>query len=220
MLHLEKHVGVVIDLVEDDEHGQVSVDALRERIDDDVKLIALTHVPTSGGLVNPAAAVGRVAREAGIPFLLDACQSVGQLPIDVAEIGCDVLSATGRKFLRGPRGTGFLYVRRELADTLVPHVLDSRSATWTSLREYTIAPGAQRFETWEHSIATQLGLGVAIDHALSWGLPSIAARNSELATRLRASLAESRRRETTETADRRSATLLRWGSILTPCSQR
>jgi selenocysteine lyase/cysteine desulfurase len=175
-------------VVEDDEHGQISLDALRNRIDDDVRLIALTHVPTSGGLVNPAAEVGAIARDAGIPFLLDACQSAGQLPLDVDAIGCDALSATGRKFLRGPRGTGFLYVRRELAERVVPHVLDGRAATWTSTTEYEIAPGARRFESWEHSIATQIGLGVAVDHALSWGLEAIAARNTVLAERLRAGL--------------------------------
>ena len=189
MLHLERNVGVVIDLVDDDEHGQVDVDALRERIDDDVKLIALTHVPTSGGLVNPAADVGRIAREAGVTYLLDACQSVGQLPIDVAEIGCDILSATGRKFLRGPRGTGFLYVRRSLAETLVPYALDSRSATWTAPGRYEIAAGARRFETWEHSVAARLGLGAAVDHAMSWGIDDIAVRNRALAERLRAGLA-------------------------------
>ena len=96
--------GVVVDVIPDDEHGQLSVDALRAMLDERVRLIAISWIPTQGGLVNPAAAVGTVARDAGVPYLLDACQAAGQLPIDVDTLGCDFLSATGRKYLRGPAG--------------------------------------------------------------------------------------------------------------------
>ena len=126
-LQAERRLGVRIEVVPDDEHGQTSVEALARLLDDGrgpVGLVALTHVPTNGGLVNPAEAVGRLTRAAGVPYLLDACQSVGQMPVDVDAIGCDLLAATGRKFLRAPRGTGFLYARRALLDRTDPASLE------------------------------------------------------------------------------------------------
>src|SRR4051812_1650213 len=123
-LHVAERTGAVVEVVPNDETGQLSVSALRDMIDEKVKLVAITHVPTNGGLVNPAADVGIVTREAGVPFLLDACQSAGQLPLDVEQIGCDLLSLTGRKYLRGPRGTGLLYASRRLARSLHPPLID------------------------------------------------------------------------------------------------
>lgn len=189
MLQTAARTGAVIETVSDDEHGQLSVADLRRRLADTsagpVALIAMTHVPTNGGLVNPAAQVGVAARQAGVPFLLDACQSAGQMPLDVEQIGCDMLSATGRKFLRGPRGTGFLYVRSSLLQRLEPPFLDLHAATWTAPGQYEIRPDARRFESWETSYATRIGLGTAIEYALSWGLEEIENRVTALADSLR-----------------------------------
>lgn len=180
--------GARIEIVPDDEHGQFDVAALERMLDDDVKLVSLVHVPTQSGLVNPASAVGRVTRAAGVPLLLDACQSAGQLPLDVEEIGCDVLSGTGRKFLRGPRATGFLYVRRGLIERLEPPLLDMHAATWLPDGGYRIRDDARRFENWETYYAGKIGLGVACDYALGVGVEAIWARIQELAERLRDAL--------------------------------
>jgi len=184
-LQLARHLGVEIGVVPSDAAGQIDVDRLQSMIDDRTRLVALTHVPTNGGLVNPAAEVGRVTRAQGVAFLLDACQSVGQLDLDVQAIGCDFLSATGRKYLRAPRGTGFLYVHPDWIDRLEPTSLDMRSASWSAAGTYTAKPGARKFETFEFNYAGVIGLGTAVDYALSWGLPAIQTRIGWLATTLR-----------------------------------
>jgi selenocysteine lyase/cysteine desulfurase len=189
LIRAQRTLGIRVEVVDDDEHGRIDVDALTSRLGQGgVALVSLVHVPTQGGLVNPAAAAGAACRAAGVPLLLDACQSVGQLPTDVGELGCDLLTATGRKYLRGPRGTGFLYVRRDLQDRLDPLLLDGQSATWTGDDTYRLADGAQRFESFERNWAGLLGLGAAVSLVLELGIERIAARVVALGARLRNAL--------------------------------
>ena len=190
LLQLQRRHGIEIVLVDDDEHGQVDVDALDAELDRGAAMVALTHVPTNSGLVNPAADVGARCRDRDVCFVLDACQSTGQLPVDVDEIGCDVLAATGRKFLRGPRGSGFLYVREEWIDRIEPPMLDLHAARWTGPDSYEVHHGARRFESWETSYANRLGLGAAVDHALGVGLDAGWERLQGLAAELRSRLAD------------------------------
>ncbi len=184
-LQVAKRTGAVIEVVPDDVDGMLDPEALERMIDGRVRLVAMTWVPTNGGLRNPAASVGEITRRHGVTYLLDACQAVGQMPTRVDELGCDILTATGRKFLRGPRGTGFLYVRRDLMRRLEPPMLDHFAAPWVAPDRYQLRPDARRFETWENNYATRLGLGRAVDYALEVGLDWIEARCRTLSVRMR-----------------------------------
>ena len=190
MLQVARKTGARVEVIPDDADGVADVGWLEARLlRGPVRLVALTHVPTGEGLVNPAAEVGRVTRAAGVPLLLDACQSVGQRVIDVEALGCDMLTATGRKFLRGPRGTGFLYVRRGYQGCFEPPMLDNTSARWVSDDRYELAAGARRYEQYEGAMAARIGLGVAIRGLLDLGPAAVERRISALAADLRARLA-------------------------------
>ncbi len=188
LLQRAERRGFEIDLVPSDESGQIDVGAMEAMIGPRTRLIALTHVPTQGGLVNPAEAVGQVARKHDLIYMLDACQSVGQIDLDVNKIGCDVLSGTGRKFLRGPRGTGFLYVSAGIIDQIEPPFIDLHSAIWSGNDTYEFAAGAKRYENWECYVAGKIGLARAVRYTRDLGLRSIEKRVTELATTLRDAL--------------------------------
>lgn len=190
LLHRAKQTGLIIDIVANDPTGQLDVADLKNKIDEHVKLIAITHVPSQSGLINPVEEVGKLAKKHSIPFLLDATQSIGQMPIDVLAIGCDFLCATGRKYLRGPRGTGFLYIRQEIIEQYEPPFVDVHAANWISDSEYRLRSDALRFETWEQNIAAKLGLKTAIEYALELGIPRIWERIQYLANLLRNQLAD------------------------------
>jgi len=191
MLQMKKRTGCVIDVIPCRNDGATDPVALEKMIDEHVKLIATNWIPTNGGLMNPAAEIGRVARAHSIPYLLDACQAVGQMPVDVEELGCDYLSAAGRKWLRAPKGTGFLYVREERLSEpgCEPGIIDDIGAPWTSADAYELLDSARRFETHENSPALRLGLGTAIEYARTLGLDNIRTRVNHLAEGLRTELA-------------------------------
>jgi len=184
-----RRAGAEVVVVPNDEHGQLDVAALERLAGQRTRLIGVSYVPTSGGLVQPVAEIGRIARACGALFLLDATQSAGQFPVNVDAIGCHMLTGTGRKFLRGPRGTGFLWVRTSALDRLDPFVAEIGSATWDGHQGFTWAPGARRFATWEHSYVNVLGLGAAVRQALDLGLEDIGRRTAALGDRLRGQLA-------------------------------
>jgi selenocysteine lyase/cysteine desulfurase len=189
LLALERERGVVVDVVPSGDDGAVDLARLEVALDG-AALLALAHVPTSSGLVEPVAAAGALARAAGVVFVVDATQSVGQLAVDVGAIGCDLLVTTGRKYLRAPRGTGLLYVRDELLERLTPAAPDVRGAEWVTDRDWTLDPSARRLETWEASIALRLGLGVALAEAIALDVAATQAHLTTVAGRLRAALAE------------------------------
>lgn len=189
-LQVARHKGLHIEVIPNDEYGQLSLQALKDKINPAVKLIAITQVPTNGGLVNPAEEIGKIAKTAGILYLLDACQAAGQIDLDVNKLNCDFLSFTGRKFIRGPRGTGMLYVCSKIAEELEPPLIDLQAATWTSKNQFSLSSGTQRFEQWEVNCGAKIGLGVAIDYALSWGMKNIEKRVIYLAQHLRDTLSD------------------------------
>ncbi len=187
LLQLQKHHGVQVEMISENPHKEFSLEDLKKKMSSKIKLIALTHVPSTNGLINQLEGVSEIARNQKAFFLLDACQSVGQIHIDVEKIGCDFLAATGRKFMRAPRGTGFLYARSEVLKELEPMFLDFTSADLKN-KQYQIKEGAKRFENYETSFAARLGFGVAVDYALTIGTKTIEERVQSLANSLRKEL--------------------------------
>ena len=187
-LHRAKLAGAELVIVENNEHGEPDTNQLKKLINEKTKLISISHIPTGGGLVNPAKKIGEIANEYEIPFLLDACQSVGQMLVDVNEIGCDFLSATGRKFLRGPRGTGFLYVKQNWIERLDPPLIDQFAANLIDEKTYLLRRDARKFENWERYFAGQATLGKAIEYAMDFGVSKIQKRIFKIADTLRKEL--------------------------------
>ncbi|TYP95474.1 Selenocysteine lyase/Cysteine desulfurase [Fodinibius salinus] len=187
-LKLQEKKDVTIEIIPSDESGKTSLQSLSEMMNHEVKLVSITHIPTNSGLVNPVEEIGDIVQRYNCLYLVDGCQSVGHYPVDVKEIGCDMLSATGRKYLRGPRGTGFLYVNNKKIDTLSPPFLDLHAATWISKNEYTVRDDARKFENWESNYAAISGLNQAVAYANNLGINNIWDRIVMLADQLRVKL--------------------------------
>ena len=189
-LSLQKRFGIVLKRIKTLANGDLDLAHFRTLIDEKTPvLVAITHVPTNSGLIQQVEAIGAICHKKDLLYLVDACQSVGQLVVDVQKIKCDFLSATGRKFLRGPRGTGFLYVSdRALAKGLTPLFVDGGGAVWTQVNEYQVLPSARRFQTWEKPYALMMGLTTAVQYALNIGLNNIQAYNQQLMQRLKKNL--------------------------------
>jgi selenocysteine lyase/cysteine desulfurase len=190
-LSLARRRGVEVVRAPDAAEGGIDPDAARRLVSRRrPALVALTWVPTNSGLVQPVEAVGRICQEAGVPYLVDACQAVGQMPIDVQLLGCDYLAAAARKFLRGPRGVGFLYVSdQRLEAGAHPLLVDMHGATWVEADAFDLTPDARRFESWEFAYALVLGLGAAAAYALDVGVDNARDRARELASYARTRLA-------------------------------
>jgi len=188
-LNAKKNHGVEIVVVPDDEKGNFDPKALEKAISKKTRLIAITHIPSTAGNILPVAEIGQIARHHNILYLVDACQSAGQLPIDVDAIGCDMLSVTGRKYLRAPRGTGFLYVRKAVQGKLNTWLLDGHSVESVAENEFKLLDNARRFELYEKNRALTLALGAAVSYALDLGLDRIENRIKHLAGELRKKLA-------------------------------
>jgi cysteine desulfurase / selenocysteine lyase len=190
LLQAQRYFGLTIKVAESDATGALSLDSLAEIVDERVSVVALTHVGSHRGLVNPVEQAGTVIRgRSNALYVIDACQSLGQLPVSVRASGCDVLTGTGRKYLRAPRGTGVLFVASRVLDRIDPPGIDGHSAAWVDASSYQLLPDARRFEQFEASMANRVGFGVAVDYAMSWGIDAIRSRIVELSEHLRAGLA-------------------------------
>lgn len=186
LMQLRKR-GLDLVVAPNDASGQIDLDQLADLLDERVRAVLVSHMPTNGGLVQPAEKIGEVVRSEAPDawYVLDACQTAGQIPLDIRTLQCDALSATSRKFLRGPRGVGFVGVRADRLDELEPPMIDQHAATWTGPDTYELVGNARRLETWEYNVAARLGLGTAVRYAREIGVERMWHRILRQASQLR-----------------------------------
>lgn len=176
-LSLKKRLGISIVHINNALAGGIDLEDLKNKLYKySPKLLAITHIPTNSGLIQPVDDVAVIYKEYLNTsqnkswYLLDACQSVGQMKLDVQKLGCDFLSITCRKFLRGPRGTGALYISdKALQAGLEPMFIDMRGAEWIEKDKYVQQSDAKRFEDWEFAYSAVVGTKTAIQYYLGIG---------------------------------------------------
>jgi selenocysteine lyase/cysteine desulfurase len=190
LLHAKKKVGIEIVVINPNALGDLDLVALEAEAALGAKLIAISHVPSSSGQINPVKGVGKIAKKYSIPYLLDACQSLGQIKIDVGDIGCDMASFTSRKFLRGPRGVGALYISQAMRKKITPVFMTNLGAKWIDKESYEQIDSARVFEAWERNVAAYLGFGEAVKYLLALDQNSAFERIKTLSDKLRFGLAE------------------------------
>ncbi|MBO6503946.1 MAG: aminotransferase class V-fold PLP-dependent enzyme [Kordiimonadaceae bacterium] len=187
-LQVAKLRGVEIRVARQADAGGIDLNHLNELVDSRTRLISISHMPSSSGEINQVQDVGLIAREKGVLYQLDACQSAGHIPVSIADIGCDIMTGTSRKFLRGPRGIGFLYVNEKARSLMEPVVLTNQSAEWSAQDAYSLRQDTKVFEAWERSVTNQLGFAVAIQYLLDLGVEKATNQIANNATYLRKQL--------------------------------
>ena len=189
-LTASQRMGAIIEVLPTEDDGSVSVSGVLQFMDSRVKVVAVTHMPTNGGIIQPVEEIGQALLNSGAIYMVDTTQSIGQIKVDVNTLKCDVLIGTSRKYLRGPRGLGFIYVRQSFSEQLTPILLDSQGATWTGSTSYKIKSDATRFETGEHSPALRMGLLAALDYLNTMKMSDITSRIHRLAEVLRSQISQ------------------------------
>lgn len=187
-LHRAQQRGIEVRVAYPGSDGQLDLAQLESLVDDRTKLISVTHVPSSSGQILPVEEIGKIAKTKDKLYLVDICQSVGQLPVNVETIGCDMATGTARKFLRGPRGMGFLYMNEKARGRIEPVVATNKSAAWVGDQEIEFRTDTALFEAWERNIGNQLAFGAAVDYLLELGLERATSEIQSRAAYLRSGL--------------------------------
>jgi len=186
---LAAECGCVLKFARLDEHECLDLEHLRSLITPKTKLVSIAHVSNTLGCVNPVQEVVAAARSVGAAVLLDACQSVPHMPVDVQALGCDFLVASGHK-MGGPSGIGFLYGRLDQLQAMPPWQGGGEMIDDVFLDRSTYAPPPSRFEAGTPAITQAVGLGAAVDYLSSFGMEEVAKYEEELGAHLYGRLSE------------------------------